>query len=255
MKHIQHIQHSLEDDLEGMHSSAKEQLSYACHLAGGCYPSELLNARVRNLLVKTFSLELTARSGFGMRQQTMRDRWSRLVQLTAAGPKSLGVFKVNGGLRGLAQELSTDHTTLFRNLKTWEERPYPLVRTDFHLKPDCRSLGWIQIPLLTDWLIWTAEQRAHLGIGQSTDLYRATVVKLTEYMVPMGITPPCEIAGGEVRFLLDVIKKSKKPVSCGAETLEMRIGRLREERRKKFRKIRRKGYEQREARRRLAAVA
>lgn len=254
MKHTHHIQHNLEDDLKEMHSSAKEQISYACYLAGGCYPSELLNARVRNLLVKTFSLELTARSAFGMRQQTMRDRWSRLVQLTAATPNSLGFFKVKGGLRGLAQELGTDHTTLSRNLKAWEERAYPLVRTDFHLQSDAKSLGWIQIPLLTDWLIWTAEQRAHLGTSQSTDLYRSTVIKLTEYMVPMGITPPCDIESDEARFLLDVIKESKKPVRCGAETLEMRISRLREERREKFRKIRRKGYEQREECRRLAAV-
>jgi hypothetical protein len=39
-------------------------------------------------------------------------------------------------------------------------------------------------------------------------------------------------------------------VSGGPETLEARIRRLREERREKFRKIRRKGYEQREAHRR-----
>jgi len=245
-------------DLEELHSElgiAKDKLSYACHLAGGCYPSELLNARVRNLLVKTFSLELTARSGFGMRQQTMRNRWSRLVQLTAATPKSLGFFKIKGGLRGLAQELSTDHTTLSRNLKTWEERPYPLVRTDFHLKPDCRSLGWIQIPLLTDWLIWTADQRARLESGQSGHLYEKTIVRLTEYMIPMGITPPYDITRQEASRLMVGAREFGHSVSGGPETLEARIRRLREERKEKFRKIRRKGYEQREERRRLAAVA
>ena len=54
---------------------------------------------------------------------------------------------------------------------------------------------------------------------------------------------------------MGVIEASKESVSRGPETLEARIRRLREERREKFRKIWRKGYEQREERRRLAAVA
>ena len=54
---------------------------------------------------------------------------------------------------------------------------------------------------------------------------------------------------------MDVIEASKESVSSGPETLETRIRRLREERREKFRKIWRKGYEQREERRRLVAVA
>jgi hypothetical protein len=167
----------------------------------------------------------------------------------------LGFFKVEGGLRGLAQELSTDHTTLSRNLKTWAERPYPLVRTDFEPLSDCKSLGWIQIPLLTDWLIWTAEQRARLESGQPGHLYEKTIVRLTEYMIPMGITPPCDITSEEASRLMVWAREFGHSVRGGPETLEARIRRLREERREKFRKIRRKGYEQREERRRLAAVA
>jgi hypothetical protein len=190
-----------------------------------------------------------------MRQKTMRDRWSQLIQLTAATPTALGFFKIEGGLRGLAQELSTDHTTLSRNLKTWAERPYPLVRTDFDLLSDCKSLGWIQIPLLTDWLIWTAEQRARLESRQPGHLYEKTIVRLTEYMIPMGITPPYDITSEEASRLMVGAREFSHSVSGGPETLEARIRRLREERREKFRKIRRKGYEQREERRRLAAVA
>ena len=245
-------------DLEELHSElgiAEVKLSYACYLAGGCYPSQLLGARARHLVVRAFKSELAARSGFGMRQKTMRDRWSQLIQLTAATPTALGFFKIEGGLRGLAQELSTDHTTLSRNLKTWAERPYPLVRTDFDLLSDCKSLGWIQIPLLTDWLIWTAEQRARLESRQPGHLYEKTIVGLTEYMIPMGITPPCDITSEEASRLMVGAREFSHSVSGGPETLEARIRRLREERREKFRKIRRKGYEQREERRRLAAVA
>jgi len=247
-----------QQNLEELYSEleiAEVKLSYACYLAGGCYPSQLLGARARHLVVRAFSSELAARSGFGMRQKTMRARWSQLIQLTAATPTALGFFKVEGGLRGLAQELSTDHTTLSRNLKTWAERPYPLVRTDFEPLSDCKSLGWIQIPLLTDWLIWTAEQRARLESGQPGHLYEKTIVRLTEYMIPMGITPPCDITSEEASRLMVWAREFGHSVSGGPETLEARIRRLREERREKFRKIRRKGYEQREARRRLAPVA
>ncbi len=247
-----------QQNLEELHSElgiAEVKLSYACYLAGGCYPSQLLGARARHLVVRAFSSELATRSGFGMRQKTMRDRWSQLIQLTAATPTALGFFKIEGGLRGLAQELSTDHTTLSRNLKTWAERPYPLVRTDFDLLSDCKSLGWIQIPLLTDWLIWTAEQRARLESRQPGHLYEKTIVRLTEYMIPMGITPPYDITSEEASRLMVGAREFSHSVSGGPETLEARIRRLREERREKFRKIRRKGYEQREERRRLAAVA
>ena len=241
-------------NLEELHSDTKTTLSYACHLAGGCFPSQLLGARVRRLVVRAFSSELAARSGFGMRQKTMRDRWSQLIQLTAATPTALGFFKIDGGLRGLAQELDTDHVTLSRNLKTWAERPYPLVRTDFDLLSDCKSLGWIHIPLLTDWLIWTADQRARLESGQPDHLYEKTIVALAEYMIPMGITPPCDITRQEASRLMVGAREFSHSVSGGPETLEMRLRRLREERREKFRKIRRKGYEQREERRRLAAI-
>ena len=242
-------------DLEELHSDTKTTLRYACYLAGGCYPSQLLDVRARKLMVRAFCSELATRSGFGMRQKTMRDRWSQLVELTAATPTALGFFKVDGGLRGLAETLNTDHTTLFRNLKTWAERPYPLVRTDLGSRSDRQPLRWIQIPLLTDWLIWTAEQRARLESGQPSHLYKTTIVDLTEYMIPMGITPPCDITSEEASGLMGVIEASKESVSRGPETLEARIRRLRKERREKFRKIWRKGYEQREERRRLAAVA
>ena len=241
-------------DLEELHSDTKTTLGYACYLAGGCYPSQLLGARARHLVVRAFSSQLATRSGFGMRQKTMRDRWSQLVELTAATPTALGFFKVDGGLRGLAETLNTDHTTLSRNLKTWAKRPYPLVRTDLGSRSDRQPLRWIQIPLLTEWLIWTAEQRARLESGQPGALYETTIVGLTEYMIPMGITPPCDITSEEASGLVDVIEASKESVSSGPETLETRIRRLREERREKFRKIWRKGYEQREERRRLAAV-
>ena len=242
-------------DLEELHSDTKTTLGYACYLAGGCYPSQLLGARARHLVVRAFSSQLATRSGFGMRQKTMRDRWSQLVELTAATPTALGFFKVDGGLRGLAETLNTDHTTLFRNLKTWAKRPYPLVRTDLGSRSDRQPLRWIQIPLLTEWLIWTAEQRARLESGQPGALYETTIVGLTEYMIPMGITPPCDITSEEASRLMVGAREFGHSVSGGPETLEERIRRLREERREKFRKIRRKGYEQREARRRLAAVA
>ena len=247
-----------QQNLEELHSElgiAEVKLSYACYLAGGCYPSQLLGVRARHLVVRAFSSELATRSGFGMRQKTMRDRWSQLIQLTAATPTALGFFKIEGGLRGLAQELSTDHTTLSRNLKTWAERPYPLVRTDFDLLSDCKSLGWIQIPLLTDWLIWTAEQLARLESGQPAHLYEKTIVGLTEHMIPIGITPPFDITSQEASRLMVGAREFSHSVRGGPERLEARIRRLREERREKFRKIRRKGYEQREERRRLAAVA
>ncbi len=109
--------------------------------------------------------------------------------------------------------------------------------------------------MLTEWLIWTAEQRARLESRQPGHLYETAIVRLTEYMIPMGITPPYDITSEEASRLMVGAREFSHSVSGGPETLEARIRRLREERREKFRKIRRKGYEQREERRRLAAVA
>ena len=94
-----------------------------------------------------------------------------------------------------------------------------------------------------------------VGSGQPGALNEKTIFYLIEHMIPMGITPSSNITSEEAFGLMGVIEASKESVSRGPETLEARIRRLRKERREKFRKIWRKGYEQREERRRLAAVA
>jgi hypothetical protein len=62
----------------------------------------------------------TARALFGLRQSSTHRLWRALVKRCAETPGALGFMRVEGGLRGLGEELGVDYTTLSRNLKTWE---------------------------------------------------------------------------------------------------------------------------------------
>lgn len=243
-------------------SDAHRRLNRALGHADGIRPGDLLGAATRTLVVKQMALPDTARSLLGLRQTSTHRLWRALVKRCADSPRAVGFMRVEGGLRGLAAELGVDHTTLSRSLKAWETRHPPLVATGYEQRSRAReSLALIQIPLLTEWLLWTADARArwlsHLpgvaGDRQIVDIQRA--------YIPRGMPPSSDITWEGAAELL---RPASEVAGCGEDVLtgvdllnrqrlQERLEYLREKRWVRFGKIRRKGYERREARRRISA--
>ena len=245
-------------------ADAHRRLNRALDLCGGLNAGELLGATTRAHVIRPMTDPDTARTLFGLRQSSTHRLWRALVVRCGGAPRALGFLRVDGGLRGLGAELGLDHTTLSRSLKAWESRPTPLVVTGYQQRSRAReSLALIQIPLLTEWLLWTAEVRVH-GLSQQPDHLNDThIVDIQRMFVPQGMPPSPDITRQTaVQMLLPAGSPDRLPgeVLVGVDLLNRqrlqdRFDHLREKRRAKFRKIRRKGYEQRETRRRATATA
>ena len=245
-------------------ADAHRRLNRALDLCGGLNAGELLGATTRAHVIRPMTDPATARTLLGLRQSSTHRLWRALVVRCGGAPRALGFLRVDGGLRGLGEKLGLDHTTLSRSLKAWESRPTPLVVTGYQQRSRAReSLALIQIPLLTEWLLWTAEVRVR-GLSQQPDHLSDThIVDIQRMFVPQGMPPSPEITRQTaVQMLLPADSPDRFPgeVLVGVDLLNRqrlqdRFDHLREKRRVKFRKIRRKGYEQREGRRRATATA
>ena len=159
---------------------------------GGCTRAALLGGTVRGPLLTAMADTETAKVRFGMRGADLQKRWVRLVELAGSRPASLGFVQVDGTLRTLAKQLRSDQATLARNLRAWERRDRPpvVVESIRGKKPTVL----VQLPLLTDWLLWTADARAVLQRGHQgfigTDVIREVAVTL----IGRGLGPPPEKA-------------------------------------------------------------
>jgi len=243
-------------------SGAHKRLHNALNLADGLRAGDLLGANTRAHVTRPMTAPETATSLLGLRQTSTHRLWQALVKRCADSPRAVGFMRVEGGLRGLGAELGVDHTTLSRSLKAWETRHPPLVATGYEQRSRAReSLALIQIPLLTEWLLWTADARArwlsHLpgvaGDRQIVDIQRA--------YIPRGMPPSSDITWEGAAELL---RPASEVAGCGEDVLtgvdllnrqrlQDRLDHLREKRRARFGKIRRERYEEREARRRVSA--
>ena len=245
-------------------ADAHRCLNRALNLVGNLTAGDLLGANTRAHIIRPMTEPETAKTLFGLRQSSTHRLWRALVKRCADSPRALGFLRVDGGLRGFGEELGCDHTTLSRNLKTWETRHPPLVVTGYQQRSRApESLALIQIPLLTEWLLWTAEVWARCFSQQPDNLSNTNIVDIQRIFVPRGMPPSSDITRQDAVKLLDSANspdQSHKEVLVGVDLvnrqrLEERIQQLREKRHAKFRKIRRKGYEQREARRHATAAA
>jgi len=183
---------------------AKNRLTYAT-LIGDCIPSDLIGAGTRRRIIQAFTQPQVARDVFGMRQATMRNRWRLIVGIAADKPLAIGFIQVDGGLRGLGVDLGVDYTTLCRNLNGWQDRQPPLVVTGHGKRTRARApVAIIQIPLLTEWLLWTAEARAHsLGDHRGVIGFE-TITQIGRTLIPLGLPPPASpmVYWDEARRLL-----------------------------------------------------
>jgi hypothetical protein len=165
--------------------------------------SELLGANTRAHVTRPMTEPETARTLYGLRQSSTHRLWQALVKRCADSPRALGFMRVEGGLRGLGKELGVDHTTLSRNLKVWETRNPPLVATGYEQHSRAReSLALIQIPLLTEWLLWTAEVRGHLLRQLPDHLSDTNIVAIQRMFIPQGMPPSPEITRQDAARML-----------------------------------------------------
>ena len=177
-------------------NDAKWRLNRAAKY-GGCHAAELLKSSARRPIIKALTAPDVARNVFGMRQASMQDRWRALVGLAADNPYALGFRKVDGGLRGLADDMNTcldadsSFTTLSRNLNEWSTHQPPLVLMGYGKQTSARApLALIHIPLLTQWLLWTAEARANWLAVRSRVIDLNTICKVACRLIPLGTPPP-----------------------------------------------------------------
>ena len=179
---------------------AKNRLTYATRI-GACTPGDLIGAGPRRHIIRAFTQPEIARDVFGMRQATMRNRWRLIVGIAADKPLAIGFIQVDGGLRGLG----VDYTTLCRNLNGWQDRQPPLVVTGHGKRTRARApVAIIQIPLLTEWLLWTAEARAHSLAGHRGVIGFETITEIGRTLIPLGLPPPASpmVYWDEARRLL-----------------------------------------------------
>ena len=245
-------------------ADAHRRLNDALNLVGDLTAGELLGATTRAHVIRPMTDPATARTLFGLRQSSTHRLWRALVVRCGGAPRALGFLRVDGGLRGLGEKLGLDHTTLSRSLKAWESRHAPLVVTGYEQRSRAReSLALIQIPLLTEWLLWTAEVRARWLSHQPDHLWDTDIVDIQRIFIPQGMPPSPDITR---QAAVELLLPAGSPLRLPGETLtgvdrlnrqrlQERLDHLREKRRVKWRKIRRERYEQREARRRATATA
>ena len=245
-------------------ADAYQRLHHALNLSGDLKVGDLLGANTRAHVTRPMTEPGTARTLYGLRQTSTHRLWQALVKRCADSPRALGFMRVDGGLRGLGAELGVDHTTLSRSLKAWESRHTPLVVTGHEQHSRAReSLVLIQVPLLTEWLLWTAETRARWLGHQPGHLSDTDIVDIQRVFIPQGMPPSPEITREAAARMLQPAAspdRASEEAFAGVDRLNRqrlreRLDRLRVNRRVKWRKIRRERYEEREARRRATATA
>ena len=181
-------------DLKQRHNQALGTLSYIVRNSGATR-GNLIGASTRRLIVAGLATDEFARTHLGMRQSSVRQRWRTLVPLAAAKPNSLGFVTARDGIVEIAEEMRCDPSTLFRNLKTWSEKVPPLVEVGFVKKPKRQpQVSLLQIPILTEWLLFTAATRGAKEAGLPHAARFEQIRELTELYIAQAIPPP--VTGG-----------------------------------------------------------
>jgi len=125
-----------------------------------------------------------------IRESSGRARFCLIVEEATKNPMDCGFIKVEeGGAKSLAKHLDIkNHETLTRNLHSWENSDPQLVRRTLGEKVTRYApLAWVQIPLITDLILWTAETRIGStkgNIGVSIDLLNEAVKEFSQRGLP-----------------------------------------------------------------------
>ena len=157
---------------------------------GSCSPSDLLGSSIRAPVLSILTEKKVAIRSYGMRGSDLQSQWFKLVGLAGVRPDSLGFIERKGNLKKFSKELKIKEELLQKNLKAWNRRKNPPVVYETHFGKSSRII--IQIPLLTDWLLWVADSRSIVHRGMRGYLNFRTINELTTSLISKGISPPPE---------------------------------------------------------------
>jgi len=157
---------------------------------GSCSPSDLLGSSIRAPVLSVLSEKKVAIRSYGMRGSDLQSQWFKLVDLAGARPDSLGFIERKGNLKKFAKELKVKEEEIQKNLKAWSRRKNSPVIYETHSGKKARIT--IQIPLLTEWLLWVADSRSVVHRGMKGYLNFRTINELTTSLISKGIPPPPE---------------------------------------------------------------
>ena len=193
-------------DLYRAFNKARRRLRFATEM-GDCSVADLLRSKARRPVINALTSDYFTQEQMGMRQRSMRDRWAELVELAADKSWALGFVEVDRGIRGLGEDLQTPFTSLSRNLVAWREANPPLVRiaTDIP-EGDQERVVMLQVPLVTRWLLWVAEYRAHYFAQVPRALYLDEISEIAYAMI-CNFMEPSVMCSEDARKVLKSLRR------------------------------------------------
>ncbi|MCH2408915.1 MAG: hypothetical protein MK190_06985 [Acidimicrobiales bacterium] len=122
-----------------------------------------------------------------MRGSDLQNQWFKLVELAGSRPDSLGFIERKGNLKNFSKELKIKEELIQKNLKAWSRRKNPPVIYETHSGKKSRVV--IQIPLLTEWLLWVADSRSVVHSGLKGFINFRTINDVAVSLISKGVMP------------------------------------------------------------------
>jgi hypothetical protein len=180
-------------DLPQQKKHAEGALFGAFGHANGRAPRELLGNKPRQAIQAALTSDAFFAHHDGFRQSSKRESWKDLVNEASRRPKSLGFIEFEDGVPGLGRIVGRPPTTIWRHLNTWAQTGgrRPLVVVDELKEPGLKPRAYmIQIPLLTQWLLFTASMRAFKDSGMPNTMSWHQLRRLPGLFTAIGSPPP-----------------------------------------------------------------
>ena len=150
-------------------------------------PSEVMDA-----IRKGLSVAPRLRSPSPFRRRSQWRLWKRLVKEATKGAPQVGLLVVpSGGTAALANRLGVPQKNLWRNLKAWEKAEPPMVVVAYGPKSrNNPGLSSVQLPVVTELIVWSAQTRAAIPLGDVGSPHIPLVADAAERLAMLETTGP-----------------------------------------------------------------
>ena len=152
----------------------------------------LIPAEVMDAIRKGLSVAPRLRSPSPFRRRSQWRLWKRLVKEATKGAPPVGFLVVpRGGTAALANRLGVPQKNLWRNLKAWEKTEPPMVLVDYGPKSrNNPGLSSVQLPVVTELIVWSAQTRAAIPLGDAGSPHIPLVADAAERLAMLETTGP-----------------------------------------------------------------
>ena len=125
------------------------------------------------------------------RKKRTRQLWAGLVRTATSQNTSLGFIDVpDGGLVSLAEQFGVAPSTMSANLNRWRLGDHPMVVTYYGAKRTRHPpLRLVQLPDVTDLMVWAAEARLPYLVAQRSAPSLPQIADLLGYFAEHRATP------------------------------------------------------------------